>query len=310
VEAGNALQRPFWNAIFQHMHDSRPAAKQRAASSGGAWFSAFLGSGLVAGDSATAGSAKLKSQVSGFSAGADWPISSRLSLGGAVSIGNNKFHLSDSLGSGTNTSVQAAAYGFIQASKLVYGAFAASLSFNDFSTDRALTVSGTDRLTGSPKSYAIGGRYETGINLKGFIPYLAFEDTLVSISSYTETASSGLDQFALHYAARTQNLASLELGARQSTEVRVGSSWNLKLFDRLAVSHAFSESSTARARFEALPDSNFVVQGAKAGRDAILLTLGANLMSDAGFGLNLQLDSAVSSRSQSYVGLAGASYRW
>jgi outer membrane autotransporter protein len=155
-----------------------------------------------------------------------------------------------------------------------------------------------------------GGRYETGINLGWAAPYVALQDEFFDAPSYGETAAAGAATYALNYAAQTRNTADIEAGLRQSSTIRLGRYWSVKLTDRLGWMHDMPGASGVQAAFSALAGSNFTVYGARAGRDSGLLSLGAEARDASGLSLNLHFESAIASNSQTYTGIAGAAYRW
>jgi fibronectin-binding autotransporter adhesin len=313
-QASNALFNPLLDSIFNHLSDvqGNRLASQRsnARSDIQAWASGLVGSSLVAGDADTIGTHKFKSHIAGFVAGADWNISPSLTVGGALSAGHTNFHVAGNLGQGGADAFQAAGYGFAQFSSHLYGSFAAALAVDNITTNRVLTVSGTDDLTGKVNAIVFGGRYETGVNLGWLTPYLALQDELFDVPGYGESASSGASTFALNYQSRTTNSADLEMGARQSTDIALGRIWTLKLTDRLAWAHDMSGRSEAQAGFVALPASDFTTYGATPAKDSALVSLGAQFSNRHGFSLNMHLDSAVAANSQTYTGIAGLNFAW
>jgi uncharacterized protein with beta-barrel porin domain len=310
-QVSKSLFSPFMDAIFDHIGDGQQdAAARRNARDFGhdIWLSGFAGTSIVGGDADMAGTHKLKSDVAGFAGGGDWRMSPSLDLGAAISFGSASFHLADDLGTGTADAVQAAVYGHLQFNPVLYGSFAAALGVDNVSTHRVITVSGTDTLTGKFNATVYGGRYETGATLGWGTPYAALQDTLFAVPSYQETESSGA--FALDYGSHTTNVADLEIGVRQSGDLVRTRNWTLRLSDKLAWSHALSESWDARAAFAALPSSDFDIQGASPGRDAALISLGAEAKNRFGLDLNLRLDSTIAANAQTYTGFAGLNISW
>jgi fibronectin-binding autotransporter adhesin len=311
AQASNALFNPFLESIFDHLTDSRNRPASRGAQSGTeVWASGIVGSSLVDGETGTIGSHKLKSHIAGFAAGADWNISPAFTVGGAVSTGHTNFHVGSDLGQGSADAYQAAGYGLMQFSPKIYGSFAAALALDELTTNRVLTISGPDNLTGKVNALVLGGRYETGIKLGWLAPYLALQDQLFDVPGYRETASSGASTFALNYGARATNSAGLEMGARQSADIALGRSWTLNLSDRLAWAHDLSGRSEAQAAFVALPASDFTTYGATPAKDSALISLGAQLNNKRGFGLDVHLDSSVAANAQTYTGIAGLNIAW
>ena len=312
--ADNAMFNPFLDAIFDQMTDEQqPGSTVRhARTSSGIriWADGFIGGGVTSGDPLTYGTSKFSSHAKGFVLGADWQAGSHMTLGAALSLGSTDFHVASSLGTGHATALEAGLYGNIQFTPHIYGSFAGAFAQNSDTTDRFLTVSGTDDLTGNFKSNMFGARYESGIALPWLTPYFALEDKFVQTPAYSETASSGSSSFALQYADHTSNMPDVELGFRQRKDVAMGRNWVLTLSDRLGWDHAMWAYPSALATFVALPSSGFTTYGARPARDSALLSLGAALQNKAGLDFDLHFDSTVSKKSQAYDGIAGLRFAW
>ena len=311
-QIGNSVFATFVGAIFDHLGDGRLKAGGRT----DAWLAGFGGTNIVSAASDAAGSHTLKSSAVGIVGGTSWMVSPNILLGAAISAGTADFHLKDATGTGKADTLQAGIYGYIRFSPHFYGSFAAAGGLDRFKTDRILTVDGADDLAGKLTATVYGGRYETGVILWWASPYVAVQDTLAMVPAYSETATSGADAFALHYAARTINTGTAELGFRQSTDIDFTPRWlltpdgTLHLTDRLAWAHGFAGASGARTAFVALPSSDFTVSGAAADKDTVLASLGAELRFDGGLRLSAQFDTAISPNTQSYTGLAGLGFTW
>ena len=316
--AGRAVLNPFLDAIFDHIGNDRASGPYRtAAGQSEVWAAGFGGTSLVDGDPAGLGSHSFRANVAGFAGGANWMMWPHVMLGAAVSGAVSDFHLAGDIGTGRDTAIQAAVYGQIRYSTHFYGSFAAAAGMNMITTHRVLSISGTDDLSGKLTAYTLGGRYETGITLLSWLaPYVAFQDALTVMPSYSETAASGSATFALQYASRTANDGNVEVGVRQGVDVDFNPRWvltpngTLHLSTKLAWAHELFDETRADASFAALPDSSFAINHAIAGKDAGLLTLGADLRLEDGVNVSAHLDSAVSSKSQSYTGMFGVQYTW
>jgi autotransporter-associated beta strand protein len=314
ARAGRATLDPFLNSIFDHLSNSRSdgaaTARDRATSGTRVWISGISGSDLGQGDSATLGSHKFKSHITGFVAGLETAISPSFTVGGAVSAVQSSFHAGDSLGEGSSDTIQVAGYAYKQFSRKTYGSFAAVVALGDVKTDRILTVSGTDALKAKVSTLAFSGRYETGIKLGWITPYLAVQDTVFNVPGYGETAAAGASTFALNYQSQTTNTADLELGVRQSADIPLGRFWTLKLTDRLGLDHDFSGRPASRESFVALSASTFTAYGAATSRDAALISFGARLTNLQGLTFGARIDSQVGAKSQTYTGIADLGFRW
>lgn len=308
--AGAALFDPFVDAVFDHIADIQQGYRSKGGTQRrNVWATGFAGSDLVSGDVDT-GSSKFKSHAAGFAGGADWVVAPNFTLGAAVSAGATNFRLANSLGSGHVDGYQAGVYGVMQFNPMLYGSFAGGLALDDITTNRTLTVSGTDQLTGMANAVMAGGRFETGLKMGFMSPYFALRDEFISVPGYAETAAAGSPTFALKYDARTTNTSGAELGFRQSADIALDRIWSLRLSDSMAWAHDMSGTPGATPQFAAVPASDFTVDGARASRDAALISLGVLLRSRNGLGLDAHFNSKTSANSQSYTGFLGVNYTW
>jgi outer membrane autotransporter protein len=308
--AGASLFDPFVDAVFDHLADIQHGNGRAAAPRRNVWASGFTGSDLTTGDGTDPGSHKFKAHVAGFAGGVDWTAAPNVTLGVAVSAGSSNFHLAGDLGLGHIDGYQVGAYGMMKLNSLLYGAFTGAIALDDITTNRVVTVSGSDQLTGKANAVMAGGRFETGLNLGFLAPYLALRDELLSVPGYAETASSGNSSFALKYAGQTTNRASLEIGARQSADIPLNRLWTLRLSDQMGWSHDMSGTDTAMPQFAALPSSGFTVEGVQPSKDAVQIGLGSLFRNRNGLGIDLHLNTMASANSQSYTGIAGLNYAW
>ncbi|HUO97137.1 MAG TPA: autotransporter domain-containing protein [Rhizomicrobium sp.] len=305
----------FIDAMSDHLADSRTGAGAPPGRPD-VWLNGFGGTYNVLAASAASGAHTLKSNEVGFVAGANWALSPHFTLGGAVSMGRTDFHLAGTIGKGNSTAIQAGLYGLIQYSRHFYGSFAAALTTNSMKTQRVLTVSGTDDLSGKLTGMVYGGRYETGVMLNWLTPYVAVQDAFSSLPGYSEKAPSGSDMFALHYASRSLNTGRFEVGFRQDTAVDFTPRWlltpdgTLHLTDKLAWAHGFGGDTQTRAAFVSVDSSDFTFVHAAPDKDGGLVSLGAELVFNGGLYLNAHFDGAFSQRAQSYTGFAGVGYTW
>ena len=313
AKVGSSLLDPFFGAISNHISDgqqdgvltrraSKPPRDQL-------WLAGFDGADITAADADT-GAHKFKSNLTGIAGGMDWQMAPNLSVGAAASAGFSNFHLTDGLGQGKATAIQAAGYGLAQLSQRVYASFTGGLALDSINTKRTVSISGTDTLNGKFTALTFAGRVETGLAMNWATSYIALRDDVSSLPGYQETASSGAGTFALNYLSNTVNHAAVEVGLRQNSVVLAERGWALHLTDKLAWQHDFSDQASADAAFATLPASKFTIYGAKGGSDAVLMSLGTELVGTRGFGMNMHVDSEISAKSQSYTGMAGLNFAW
>jgi hypothetical protein len=231
-------------------------------------------------------------------------------LGAALSVDSTHFHIGNGMGTGKATAFQGGVYGFLQFSPHIYGSFLGAFGNDNVTTSRAITVSGNDTLGASFNSQVFGGRYETGVNMGWIIPYAAAEDRLVRTPAYGESATAGTSNFALNYGSNSINTPDIELGARQVADIPMSANWVLHLSDRLAWEHALYPSIDAPASFAGLPGPDFTTFGAQPAKDSALLSLGAQFRSRYGLIMALDLEDAVSSKSESYNGMFTLGLGW
>lgn len=313
--AAGALFNPFLDALSERTAMLRPLARG-ATRPLETWISAYDGSSIVDGDETGYGSHKFRSNVAGVVMGAQWAPWSNTLIGGAIAAGTSTFRIGQDLGKGNAKSFEAGVYGYIQASRHFYNSFSAGVGTTQVKTSRTINVSGTDVLVSSQNAFTFGGRYEAGLQMRWFTPYIGVQDQITMLPSYTEGVASGSANFALKYDSRTYNSGRVEVGLRHYIDIEVTPRWiltpdfTLHINDRLAYAHDLSDGSQTGAAFAALPSSDFTVFGAKAKKDAVLGTLGADVLFDNGLRITTHIDTAFSQKSQSFTGFAGVGYTW
>ena len=309
--AADLLFDPFVNAIFDHMNDMQQngVGAKRTTQKAGAWATAFSGNDIVDGNQ-DLGSHQFKSDMYGFIGGADFRLSPTMVLGAAFSVGSDTFHLADGFGDGKDKAIQGGIYGFARYLPRLYGAFTAAFGENNITTDRVISVSGTDDLAGKVTAGIYGVRYETGAELGWLIPYFALQDQLVMAPAYSETASSGSDNFALSYLSHNTNIPGAELGFRQNANIPLDRNWSLDFTDRLAWRDQLIGTWDTRALYANVAGSDFSSYGADPGRSSALVDFGLALQSYSGFGLDVHLHGAIAGNSQTYEEFAGLNFVW
>jgi fibronectin-binding autotransporter adhesin len=312
--AAKALFTPFLNAMSERTAMLRPIGKGQTRPLE-TWVTAYGGTDIVDGDDGT-GSHKFHSSVRGGIAGVQWSPWSNFVLGGALSLGSSDFHIADDLGKGHATAIEAGVYGYMQTSRHFYNSFAAAVSGTQIKTTRVISVAGTDTLTGKVTAYTFGGRYEAGVQLAWFSPYIGVQDNVTMLPGYGEGAATGHDAFALNYDSRTVNSGRAEVGLRHYIDIEVTPRWILTpdftvhLNDRLAYAYDLSDGSQSGVTFSQLAASDFNVYGAKPGRHGVLATVGADVLFNNGLRLTTHLDTAFSQKSQAFTGFVGVGYTW
>nr|WP_249129053.1 MULTISPECIES: autotransporter domain-containing protein [Bradyrhizobium] len=280
----------------------------------GVWASAYGGASTLNGSSA-AGSSTTTSRIYGTVVGADYRVSPDTVIGFALGGAGYNFALSDSLGGGRADLFQAGLYGrhnfgpaYLSAS-LAYG-------WQDVTTDRTVTVSGTDKLTANYKASTFSGRLETGWRFApipastfGVTPYAATQVTTFHLPGYGETAIVGSNQFALSYNSQDTTNVRTELGARTDQRFLVNDG-ELTLRGRLAWAHDSNTNRLVSAAFQTLPGAAFTVSGAQPAADSALLGGRAEMKWRNGLSLAGTVEGEFSQSTQTYTGKGTVRYEW
>jgi outer membrane autotransporter protein len=193
---------------------------------------------------------------------------------------------------------------------------AAAYGWQDITTDRTVTIAGTDQLRAHFNANAYSGRIEAGYRLAtpwmggiGITPYAAAQVTAFDLPAYAESVLSGSNAFALSYAAKTVTATRSELGLRSDKSYAVGDAI-LTLRGRAAWAHDYNTDRAASATFETLPGTSFVVGGAAPAYDAALTTASAEMKFISGLSLAATFEGEFSDVTRSYAGKGVVRYAW
>jgi len=275
------------------------------------WGGGYGGSATTQGD-AIQGSHDTTSRAYGFAAGADREVAPGSLIGFALAGGGTSFGLADGLGGGRSDLFQASLYAR-QDWNAAYLMAAFGYGWQDFTTERTVTIAGTDRLEARFDAHTVAGRVEGGwrfgSELTGMAPYAAFQVASIALPAYAEQATSGSNAFTLAYSGRTDTQKRAELGARFDHAMPVLDGV-LKLHGRAAWAHDFDSSRVADAVFLTLPGAAFSVGGARPDADALLVSAGAEIAWANGFSLAGSFEGEFSGNTDSYAGKGAIRYRW
>ncbi|MBI5263193.1 MAG: autotransporter domain-containing protein [Bradyrhizobium sp.] len=277
------------------------------------WAAGFGGSQSTDGNAAV-GSNNVTSRIFGTAVGADYRFSPNTLAGFALAGGGTNFSV-NGLGSGRSELFQAGAYvrhnngpAYISAA-LAYG-------WQDITTDRTVTIAGTDQLRARFNANAYSGRVEGGyrfiapaMNGIGISPYAAAQFATFDLPAYAEQVLAGTGAFALSYGAKSVTDTRSELGLRtdKSFAVRDGV---LTLRSRLAWAHDFNPDRSIAATFQALPGASFVVNGAAQAADSALTTASAEMKWLNGWMAAATFEGEFSNVTRSYAGKGVVRYAW
>jgi len=275
------------------------------------WAAAYDGNARIGGDTAT-GSHATAGRVYGVVSGAGYQLSPATRVGFALGGAGSSFALDGGFGSSRADMFHAALYGRHDFGP-AYVAGLVGYTWQDASTDRTVTVAGPDALHASFHPQALSARLETGRRFGAasftVAPYAAVQTMAFFLPSYAETATSGSNQFALSYAARTVTTTRSELGLRVFSDHAAGAGL-LTLRGRLAWAHDSYSGQGANATFQTLPGATFTVSGAQGAPDAALVSLGADYHFARGWAIGTNIDGEFSRTTTSYAAKAAVRYGW
>jgi T5SS/PEP-CTERM-associated repeat protein/autotransporter-associated beta strand protein len=277
------------------------------------WAAGFGGSQTTDGNQ-TLGSNTATSRLGAVAVGADYRFSPYTIAGFALAGGGTNFSVTNG-GTGRSDLFQAGAFvrhtvgpAYISAA-LAYG-------WQDITTDRTVTVAGTDQLRARFNANAFSGRVEGGYRFVtpwvggiGITPYAAGQFTTFDLPAYAEQAIVGSNQFALAFAAKSVTDTRSELG------IRTDKSWAMQsailtLRGRAAWAHDFNPDRNIAATFQALPGASFVVGGAAQAHESALTTASAELKWQNGWSAAATFEGEFSDVTRSYAGKGVVRYTW
>ena len=288
---------------------SQPQQQQDFDQRWSSWASGYGGSSTSEGN-AVIGSNNLTASTYGYAAGMDYRVTPEMIYGFALSGGGTNWSLAQNLGGGRSDAFQAGVHGTTHAGPL-YLSGALAFANHWFTTNRIAALGDELRAKFEGQSYAVraeaGYRYAV-LPMVGFTPYAALQVQDFHIPSYAETDLTG-GGFGLSYNALNATDTRSELGARVDDLTMLGA-MPLVLRGRLAWAHDWVSNPSLGAVFQALPGSNFTVNGAVIPHDSALTTAAAELHLNASWTVMAKFDGEFASTSQTYAGTGTLRYAW
>jgi outer membrane autotransporter protein len=276
------------------------------------WGAGYGGQARIDGDQAV-GSQTTTTRAYGLAVGADYRPSPWTTFGFAVSGGATNWGLAKALGSGKSDTFQAGAY----AAARLGGAYltaAAAYGWHGVSTERTVTIAGTDRLEARLDAQSWGGRLEAGYRFGtpgfGVTPSAAGQAVALKTPSYSETAPTGANAFALSYGAQTTTMSRSELGSWVDSLALLDGGASLLLRARGAWAHNFNTERTINAFFQTLTGTSFTVGGAAPAVDTALVSAAAELRLASGWSFGAKFDGEFGRGTTSYAGTGTVRVAW
>ncbi|MCK1741875.1 autotransporter domain-containing protein [Bradyrhizobium sp. 139] len=277
------------------------------------WGAGYGGSQTTDGN-AVQGSNTSTSRIAGTAVGADYRISPFTQVGFALAGGGSNFVVANGLGSGRSDLFQAGAF-VCHAAGAAYFSGALAYGWQDVTTNRTVTIAGSDQLRAQFNANAWAGRIEGGYRFItawagiGLTPYAAAQFATFELPGYAERAIVGANTFALAYAAKTATSPRSELGFRTDRSLALPGVI-LTLRGRFGWAHDYDIDRSIAATFQALPGASLVVGGASPARDAALTSATAEAKWLNGFSLAGTFEGEFSNVTSSYSGKGVVRYAW
>ena len=277
------------------------------------WAAGYGGSQTTDGNAAL-GSNTATSSVFGTAVGADYRISPFTVAGFALAGGGTNFSVAGS-GSGHSDLFQAGAF-IRHTVGQAYITAALAYGWQDITTNRTVTVAGSDLLRAQFDANAFSGRLEGGYRYVapwvggiGITPYAAAQFTTFDLPAYAEQAVAGSNAFALTYTAKDVTDVRSEFG------IRTDKSWAmtdgiLTLRGRVAWAHDYNPDRSIASTFQTLPGASFVVNGAAQASDSALLTASVEKKWLNGWSAAATFEGEFSDVTRSYAGKGVVRYVW
>lgn len=277
------------------------------------WGSVYGGWSKTAGDQGVVGSHDTSSRAGGLATGFDYRLTPDTVVGFALAGGATSYSLADGLGGGTSEVFQVGAYGSRRFGD-AYVSAAAAFALHRVTTDRYVTIAGTDHLNATFNAFNYGGRLEVGYRFAtphvGITPYSALQVQVFRTPTYTETALAGSSAFALTYSANSTTAVRTELGAWFDKSLPLENGATVMLNARTAWAHDEASGQSVNATFQSLPGSSFTVNGATPAANTFLATVGAEIQLPGGIAVGAKLDGEFAKGSRTYQGTGTVRYNW
>jgi len=277
------------------------------------WAAGYGGSQNTDGNTVL-GSNNTRSSIGGVAVGADYRFSPNTLAGFAVAGGGTSFSV-NGLGSGRSDLFQAGAF-VRHTNGPAYITAALAYGWQDITTDRTVTIAGTDVLHANFNANAYSGRLEGGYRFVtpwlggiGITPYAAGQFTTFDLPAYAEQVLAGGGTFALSYMAKSVTDTRSELGIRSDKSFAMQNGI-FTLRGRAAWAHDFDPDRNIGATFQTLPGASFVVNGATHAADSALVTGSAEMKWLNGFSLAGTFEGEFSNVTRSYAGKGVVRYSW
>ncbi len=272
------------------------------------WMAGYGSRNTTDGDDAR-GYHERSSENRGLAAGLNYALNAATDVGVAVSWNKADFSIVEGFGSGTSDTVFVALRGRTVSERgYIEGALAYGQS--DVTTDRTLTIAGTDRLAGETTAQTMAAHIEAGYHMGMFTPFAGLRAKSISTDAYSETATAGTASYAMAFDRNTTTSLRTELGVAMQWPTEDGNGAQPTFGLRAAWAHELASNDAGQASYQIIPDLSVPVSGATRDRDSLLLAASAGWAATNGLYLDAGLNAEYSANTQDYGGSLTVGYRW
>lgn len=272
------------------------------------WLSGY-GSRSVTYGNASLGHHERTAETRGIAAGVNSAPSDRTNFGIAVSWNTADFALSNDFGSGTSNSVFVALRGRTS-SEHAYVEGALAYGRSSITTDRTVTIAGTDRFIGETTAQNVAAHIEAGYHMGIFTPFVGLRAQSFRTAAYSERTVAGSSSYALrHYAHTTTSIRS-QLGVEMHWSSDTAGQRSTAFGVRAAWARELATNQPGTSSFINVPGLSFPVTGATRDRDALLLSASASLTDRNGLFVVAAVSTQHSRNARDYGGSLTVGYRW
>jgi outer membrane autotransporter protein len=259
--------------------------------------------------SSSMGSASVSTRTGGGVVGFDYEVSSHLLVGGMVGGTSSNYNVSARSSTGTDSSGQVGLYSVAKWENFYVNSIFNYGYFSGESTRYVTGVGSTAEQTGTTSSNAFTGRMEVGYRmdhpLVNVMPFVAMQATSLQMNSFKE---SNTDNLGLSVAGNTTMSEPGSLGIQLDRSFDVSDKWTMYPLLRMAWVHEFQTDRSINASLQALPTSNWTVNGASAAYNAANVGISFQAMNKQGIAIFASGNAEASSTTQSYMGELGVKW--
>jgi uncharacterized protein with beta-barrel porin domain len=277
------------------------------------WASAYGGHSIFGADAIT-GAQRLSAGAVGAAAGVETQLNDDLLIGVSLAGGSETFSLAGGQSQGISSDIMLG--GYAREAVLDHGYLSGALVYgwHNVGTQRVVTVSGTDILSGKFVADDFAGRIEGGYGFaldgqSAVTPYLALTGDNYSSPAYGESTRSGASTFALSYGEQDSGRVHSELGARLGRDLTMGDD-TVSAELHATWAHQIQDDVTGQAGFQNLAGASFEVSGVTIPKDSALLGLAIQVKSPGGVSGGIRAESQFGTGFSAISGTVNIGYSW